>query len=69
MIPTYSVSEVKALLRVLDLSQVSILEEVCNEEAARFTSIELTAIYRMIRTTKKRLSLNELQLEYLLSFN
>ncbi|WP_207497246.1 hypothetical protein [Aridibaculum aurantiacum] len=69
MTPTYSVAEVKQMLPLLDLPQVSLLADVCNEEVFCYTRYELRAINRMILVTKKKLSINELQLEYLLSFN
>ncbi len=69
MAPTYSASEVNSLLPLLDLPQVILLAEVCNEEANEYSPSELEAVNWMIMEAKKNLSLNELQLEYLLSFN
>ena len=57
------------MLPILDLPQVNLLEEVCKDEEACYYSLELVTLNRLFAIAKKRLSVNKLQLEYLLSFN
>ncbi len=66
---TYSFPEIKSLIRSLDCSSVSILEELVEEEKECFTTYELRAISRFIQLKNKQFVLNELKSEYLLSFN
>jgi hypothetical protein len=69
MVPTYSVSEVKSLIISLDIPEIEILSGLVNDEKRCYQSYEFRAIQRMMRIRKKSLQVNELQLEYLLSFN
>lgn len=57
------------MLPLLAASEMDLLLEVCAEEADRYPSYELVAINRMVVVSKKKLTQNEVQLEYLLSFN
>lgn len=69
MQPTYSVSEIKLLIKSLDISSVSVLQELVEEERNGFEEYELKAIYKFIQLKNKELAGNEIKTEFLLSFN
>ena len=69
MQPTYSFQEIKSLIRSLDLSSINILLELVEEEKNCFTDSELKAIAKFLKIKNRDLVRNEVQLEYLLSFN
>jgi hypothetical protein len=66
---TYSFPEIKSLIRSLDYSSVSILEELVEEEKECFSIPELRAFHRFLRLKNKYSVGNEVKFEYLLSFN
>ena len=69
MQPTYSVSEIKLLIKSLDLSSINILRELVEEEKKDFAGYELKAIFKFIQLRNKELVGNEVKTEFLLSFN
>jgi len=69
MKPTYSLSEIRMLVGSLELPELMVLEALIEEEATWYPSNHLTEIRHIISTTRIQISNNELQLEYLLSFN
>ena len=69
MQPTYSVSEIKLLIKSLDLSSIKILSELVEEEKRAFAEYELKAISKFIQLKNKELVGNEVKTEFLLSFN
>lgn len=69
MQPTYSVAEIKSLIRVLDEASFSILKELVEDEKEGFAPLELKVIYKFIALKNKELVKNEVKLEFLLSFN
>jgi len=69
MQPTYSVSEIKLLIRTLDSSSILVLQELVEEEKSGFTSYEFKAINKFIEIKNKELVRNEVSFEFLLSFN
>ena len=69
MQPTYSVSEIKLLIKSLDLSSIKILCELVEEEKRAFAEYELKAISKFIQLKNKELVGNEVKTEFLLSFN
>jgi hypothetical protein len=69
MQPTYSVAEIKLLIRTLDSSSILVLQELVEEEKNGFTSYELKAINKFIEIKNKELVRNEVSFEFLLSFN
>lgn len=66
---TYSFAEIKSLVRSLDFSAISLLNELVEEEKECFSSLELKAIERFMKVKNKQLVKNEVKLEFLLSFN
>lgn len=69
MQPTYSVTEIKSLIRAVDNAALGILRELVEDEKESFTASELKAIYKFIDLKNKELIRNEVKLEFLLSFN
>jgi len=69
MQPTYSVSELKSLIRVLDDASFDILKELVEDERESFTQPELKAIQKFLELKQNELIKNEVKLEFLLSFN
>lgn len=69
MQPTYSVSEIKLLIKSLDISSINVLIELVEEEKKGFADYELKAIYKFIQLKNKELAGNEIKTEFLLSFN
>jgi len=69
MTPTYSFSEIKLLIKSLDESSVTVLHDLIEEEKECYTQFELRALYRFVHLKNKSLVLNEVRLEYLLSYN
>ncbi|HLL43410.1 MAG TPA: hypothetical protein VK369_09740 [Segetibacter sp.] len=69
MQPTYSVSEIKLLIKSLDLSSIEILHELVEEEKNGFAEYELKAISKFIQLKNKEIVGNEVKTEFLLSFN
>lgn len=69
MQPTYSVSEIKLLIRDLDIASIIVLQELVEEEKDGFTGCELKAIAKFIALKNSQIAGNEVKLEFLLSFN
>ncbi|MEJ7677224.1 MAG: hypothetical protein WKG06_04995 [Segetibacter sp.] len=69
MQPTYSVSEIKLLIKSLDISSINILQQLVEEEKKDFANYELKAISKFIQLKNKELAGNEINIEFLLSFN
>lgn len=69
MQPTYSVAEIKLLIRDLDMASIEILKVLIEEEKDCFLSCELKAINKFIELKNKMLISNEVKVEFLLSFN
>ncbi|MCW3113977.1 MAG: hypothetical protein JWR18_2373 [Segetibacter sp.] len=66
---TYSFPEIKSLIRSLDYSSINILEELVEEEKECFSPVELKALYKFLQLKNKAFVRNEVNSEYLLSFN
>ena len=66
---TYSVAEIKSLIRAVDYASFSILEELVEDEKDLFDAFELKAIYKFLKLKKQELVRNEVNIEFLLSFN
>lgn len=69
MEPTYTFSEIKSLVKSLDYSSVSILEELIWEELEGYSFYERRALARMLELKDKVFVLNEVNAEFLLSYN
>lgn len=69
MQPTYSVAEIKSLIKDLDLSSIGVLHQLVEEEKEYYTVYELKAIYKFLDLKNKELAGNEVKFEFLLSFN
>jgi hypothetical protein len=69
MEPTYSFSEVKRLVRSLDLPTLKVLQKLIDEEKSCYAPYEVKALRKIIQLTNKHLTQNEVKFEYLLSFN
>jgi hypothetical protein len=69
MKPTYSIAEIRLFIGSFDLPELELLAGLVKEEASLYTSIELKDIHALIAVAKTERANNELQLEYLLSFN
>jgi hypothetical protein len=69
MRPTYSFQEIKSLIRTLDFSSITILEELVEEEKELYQPCELRAFNRFMNLKNKMLVVNEVKAEFLLSFN
>jgi hypothetical protein len=69
MQPTYSVSEVKSLIRSLDSSAIIILQQLLEEEKACYSAIEFKALDRFVYFRNRYLARNAVKAEFLLSFN
>ena len=69
MQPTYSVSEIKLLIKSLDIAAINVLRELVEEEKKGFADYELKAIHKFIHLKNKELVGNEINTEFLLSFN
>ncbi|HEX8462600.1 MAG TPA: hypothetical protein VF623_14265 [Segetibacter sp.] len=69
MNPTYSLQEVKTLIKTLDFSSITILEDLIEEEKECYSALELRALTRFAQLKNKHLVVNEVKAEYLLSFN
>jgi hypothetical protein len=69
MRPTYSIVEMKELLRSLEENEINILAGLVEEEREAFTATEMKAANRMISIRRKQLIPNEINCDFLLSFN
>lgn len=69
MEPTYSVYEIKLLIRSLDCLSVILLQELIEEEKNNFLERELKAIYKYLKVKNKEILRNGINTEFLLSFN
>jgi len=69
MQPTYSFTEIKSLIRSLDVTDIFILEEIVEEERECFSELQLKAFHKFMQLKNKSVVRNELQFEYLLSYN
>lgn len=69
MEPTYSVYEIKLLIKSLDCSSIVLLQELIEEEKNNFLERELKAIYKYLKFKNKEILRNEINTEFLLSFN
>lgn len=66
---TYSFPEIKSMIRSLDYSSITILQELVEEEKECFSPLELKALYKFLQLRNKACIRNEVSFEYLLSFN
>lgn len=66
---TYTVSEIKSIIRSLDFSSVQILKELVEEEKNEYFNYELKAIFKFISLKNREIVRNEVNPEFLLSFN
>lgn len=69
MLPTYSFSDIKNIIRSFDLTEIELLNNLVQEEIVCYPAYESRAILRLILVQKKAISRNEVQLEYLLAYN
>jgi hypothetical protein len=69
MQPTYSVSEVKSLIRSLDSAAIVILQQLVEEEKECYSAIEIKAMDRFVYFRNRYLTGNAVKAEFLLSFN
>lgn len=69
MHPTYTFSEIKDLVRNIDIQSIDVLLELIEEEKELYSFYELRALHRFINIKSKELLSSELKFEYLLSFN
>ena len=69
MQPTYSFSEIKLLLKSLDINSLNILSELIDDDEACYKIYELKAIRKILQIVAKVLVQNEVKMEFLLSFN
>lgn len=69
MLPTYNFSEIKSLVKKINLHETHILTELVQEEIDRYPTYESRAIFRMILLHKKAIAQNEIHFEYLLAYN
>ena len=69
MLPTYNFSEIKSLVKKINLHETNILTELVQEEIDRYPTYESRAIFRMILLHKKAIAQNEIHFEYLLAYN
>jgi hypothetical protein len=69
MQPTYSVSEVKSLIRSLDSAAIVILQQLIEEEKECYSTIELKALDRFVYFRNRYITRNAVKAEFLLSFN
>jgi hypothetical protein len=69
MTPTYSFSEIKTLVKTLDDSSVFILQDLIEDEKECFSFYELRALHRFLLVKNKSMVANEVNLEFLLSYN
>ncbi|WP_018613089.1 hypothetical protein [Segetibacter koreensis] len=66
---TYSVAEIKSIIRAVDDASLAILQELVEEEKEGYTACELKAVYKFIEIKSKELIWNEVNVDFLLSFN
>jgi len=66
---TYSVAEIKSIIRAVDDASFVILQELVEEEKEGFTASELKAVYKFIEIKNRELIWNEVNVDFLLSFN
>lgn len=69
MLPTYNFTEIKNLLRNINLHESDILTELVQEEIDRYQAYESKAIFKMILLQKQAITQNEIHFEYLLAYN
>jgi len=69
MQPTYSVPEIKLLIKDLDSTLINVLRDLIDEEKERFLACELKAVYKFIELKNKARVSNQVKVEFLLSFN
>ena len=69
MEPTYSVYEIKQLIKSLDCSSVILLLELVEEEKNNFLKCELKAVNKYFKLKNRETLGNEINTEFLLSFN
>jgi hypothetical protein len=66
---TYSFPEIKSLIRLLDSSSLCLLQELIEEERECFSIPELKALQKFLQLKNKQFAGNEVNFDYLLSFN
>jgi 5,10-methylene-tetrahydrofolate dehydrogenase/methenyl tetrahydrofolate cyclohydrolase len=69
MRPTYSVAEIKLLIKDLDVSSINVLRELVEEEKECFSPCELKAVNKFIELKNKDFVNSQVKVEFLLSFN
>lgn len=66
---TYSLSEVKSLLRSVDLSEINILRQVMLEDAGCYSPGEVEAMTKMIELRIKYLTRTSIQFDFEINLN
>lgn len=66
---TYSIAEVKNLLRTVELDEINILKQVLLEEADCYETTEIQALTKMIEIRIKYLTRTSLSFEYPICWN
>ena len=66
---TYSVTEIKLLIRDIDPDSLYLVQELIEEEKELFSEPELRAVYRFIDVKNRENAGNIVNSEFLLSFN
>ena len=66
---TYSISEVKSLLRTVELEEITILKQVLLEDADCYSPTEIEAMSKMIELRIKFLTRTSLSFDFPISLN
>ena len=66
---TYSISEVKSLLRSVELDEISILKQVLLDDADCYSPAEIQALSKMIELRIKFLTRTSLSFDFQISLN
>jgi len=69
MLPTYTFSDIKNIIRSFEIAELTLLNDLIQEEIDCYPAYESRAILRMVMLRKKAPGRNEVQLEYLLGYN
>jgi hypothetical protein len=66
---TYSVTEIKLLVRDIDHDCLYLVQELIEEEKELFSTPELKAVYKFIEVKNRQNVENNVKADFLLSFN
>ena len=66
---TYSIPEVKSLLRTVELEEINILKQVLLEDADCYSPAEIQALTKMIELRIKFLTRTSLSFDFKISLN